>query len=153
MSAAVAAAVAKQHAKVAEAEAALAEAPAVAEASTKARLLSAAGRLQDALALRPPPCAYTPCPRRHAATSSHASPALVPSVQQSVGEELAAALAQESMLLGKLECTAAAVAAVGAGAPLAQLLDLAGDELAAALDAEHGAEVTDPAVFRVHAAK
>jgi cysteinyl-tRNA synthetase len=72
---------------------------------------------------------------------------------QRVGEELASALAQEQLLLSKVEASAAQLAAAGPGAGAQALLALGGDELAVALDAQHGAEVTDPAIFRSHAAK
>lgn len=68
-------------------------------------------------------------------------------------EELATNLAQEQMLVGKAEAAAAALAAAGAGAPIAQQLEIAGDALAEALDRQLGATVTDPAIFRTHAAK
>ena len=48
---------------------------------------------------------------------------------------------------------AAALAAAGAAAPIAQQLEIAGDALAEALDKRLGATVTDPAIFRAHAAK
>jgi hypothetical protein len=42
----------------------------------------------------------------------------------------------------------------GGGAPsTAALLALAGDQVAEALDAKHGAEVTDQSIYRAHAAK
>lgn len=68
-------------------------------------------------------------------------------------EELATNLAQEQLLLGKQEAAAAAVAAGGAAAGVGQLLALAGDALAEALDKKLGATVTDPAIYRAHAAK
>lgn len=68
-------------------------------------------------------------------------------------EELATNLAQEELLLGKQEAAAAAVAAAGAAAGVGRLLELAGDALAEALDKKLGATVTDPAIYRAHAAK
>ena len=68
-------------------------------------------------------------------------------------EELSTNLAQEQLLLGKQEAAAAALAAAGQGAGVAALLQLAGDALAEALDRQLGATVTDPAIFRAHAAK
>ncbi|KAL4430549.1 hypothetical protein ABPG77_005789 [Micractinium sp. CCAP 211/92] len=68
-------------------------------------------------------------------------------------EELSTNLAQEQLLLGKQEAAAAAVAAGGAAAGVGQLLALAGDALAEALDKKLGATVTNPAIYRAHAAK
>lgn len=68
-------------------------------------------------------------------------------------EELSTNLAQERMLLGKQEAAAAALAAAGPAASVEQLLEIAGDALAEALDKQLGATVTDPAIFRAHAAK
>lgn len=68
-------------------------------------------------------------------------------------EELATNLAQEQMLLGKQQAAAAALAAAGAAAAVERQLEIAGDALAEALDKQLGATVTDPAIFRAHAAK
>lgn len=68
-------------------------------------------------------------------------------------EDLATNLAQELLLLGKAEAAAAAVAAAGTGAGAEKLLELGGDALAEALDKAEGGSVTDPAIFRAHAAK
>jgi cysteinyl-tRNA synthetase len=68
-------------------------------------------------------------------------------------EELATNLAQEQLLAGKQEAAGAALAALGPGAAADELLAVAGDALAEALDRQLGASVTDPAIFRAHAAK
>ena len=68
-------------------------------------------------------------------------------------EELATNLAQEEMLAAKVEAAAAALAAAGPAAPIDVQLEVAGDALAEALDRKLGATVTDPAIFRAHAAK
>lgn len=68
-------------------------------------------------------------------------------------EELATCVAQEQLLLSKQEAAAAAAAELGAAAGVQQLLDVAGDALAVQLDQRLGATVTDPAIYRAHAAK
>lgn len=68
-------------------------------------------------------------------------------------EELSTNVAQEYLLLGKQQAAAAAVAEAGPAAGVDKLLELAGDALAEALDKRLGATVTDPAIYRTHAAK
>ncbi|PRW33977.1 Cysteinyl-tRNA synthetase isoform C [Chlorella sorokiniana] len=75
------------------------------------------------------------------------------SVAEKRREELATNLAQEQMLLGKQLSAAAALEAAGAAAAIERQLEIAGDALAEALDKQLGATVTDPAIFRAHAAK
>ncbi len=57
------------------------------------------------------------------------------------------------MLLGKQMAAAAALESAGAAAAIEKQLEIAGDALAEALDRQLGATVTDPAIFRAHAAK
>ncbi len=61
--------------------------------------------------------------------------------------------AQELLLLSKLRDCAAEVEAMGAGGGAEGLLGLGGDALAAALDMEEGHDVTDPGIYRAHAAR
>lgn len=68
-------------------------------------------------------------------------------------EELRTALAQEQLMLSKAEGALGALHAAGAAASAQELLGIGGDALAEALDKELGATVTDPAIFRAHAAK
>jgi hypothetical protein len=68
-------------------------------------------------------------------------------------EELANAVAEQQLLLSKQEKAAAELKAAGAAAGVPRLLAIAGDALAEALDRRLGATVTDPAIFRAHAAK
>lgn len=75
------------------------------------------------------------------------------SVAEKRREELATNLAQEQMLLGKQLAAAAALEGAGAAAAIERQLEIAGDALAEALDKQLGATVTDPAIFRAHAAK
>ena len=75
------------------------------------------------------------------------------SVAEKRREELATNLAQEQMLLGKQLAAAAALEGAGAAAATERQLEIAGDALAEALDKQLGATVTDPAIFRAHAAK
>ena len=68
-------------------------------------------------------------------------------------EELGTKVGEEALLLGKQEAAAAALAAAGAGAGVQRLLEVAGDALAEQLDRQLGATVTDPAIYRAHAAR
>jgi cysteinyl-tRNA synthetase len=68
-------------------------------------------------------------------------------------EGLAEGEAAEALLLAQLDAAAAALDAAAAAADVPALLALAGDALAAHLDATRGAAVTDPEVFRAHAAR
>ncbi|KAF8056247.1 CARS1 [Scenedesmus sp. PABB004] len=70
--------------------------------------------------------------------------------------ELEAALKQEEHKAKQLAGVQAAFQALLAGASppsVDALLGVAGDQLAEALDAAHGSSVTDPGIFRAHAAK
>ncbi|KFM24979.1 Cysteine-tRNA ligase, cytoplasmic [Auxenochlorella protothecoides] len=67
--------------------------------------------------------------------------------------ELDTLLAQEEHVAARLAGTLAALEALGPSADAAALLGVAGDVLAEWLDAARGGEVTDPAVFRAHAAR
>ncbi|GAB4823051.1 hypothetical protein N2152v2_010097 [Parachlorella kessleri] len=68
-------------------------------------------------------------------------------------EELRTALAQEQLLRSKAEAALGALRAAGPSAGAAALFELGSDALAEALDCKLGATVTDPAIFRAHAAK
>lgn len=68
-------------------------------------------------------------------------------------EDLATNVAQEHLLLRKTEASLAELEAGGLAAGIEAILDLGADALAEALDKEQGATVTDPAIFRAHAAR
>jgi cysteinyl-tRNA synthetase len=68
-------------------------------------------------------------------------------------EGLAEAAAQEALLVRQAGEARAALAALPPAAPAADALAIAADALAAALDAAQGGGVTDPGVFRAHAAR
>lgn len=65
---------------------------------------------------------------------------------------LADAAAQEDLLLSKAAAAVKDLDALGAGATVDAVLALGSDALAAALDADLKATVTDPSIFRAHAA-
>jgi hypothetical protein len=95
------------------------------------------------------------CPTYCCNPALHAAPrcALQGSGAERRAEELRTALAQEQLLLGKAEGALGVLRAAGAGAGAPALLALGADALAEALDRRLGATVTDPAIFRAHAAK
>lgn len=69
-------------------------------------------------------------------------------------EGLTEAAAQEDLLLSKIATSLADIHQIQpATADLQTILDLAGDALAAHLDQEKGSTVTDPGIFRAHAAR
>eukprot|EP00887_Chlorella_sp_A99_P008002 scaffold12.g8002.t1 len=68
-------------------------------------------------------------------------------------EELGTNLAQERLLAAKAAAAAGALAAGGPGAGIPAMLEVGADALAEKLDRELGASVTDPAIFRAHAAR
>eukprot|EP00951_Prasinocladus_malaysianus_P028354 scaffold258012_cov40-Prasinocladus_malaysianus.AAC.1 len=68
-------------------------------------------------------------------------------------DELAALVPQEELKLKQIVESAAKLEEVAASHDVEEVFAVAGDHIAAVLDAERGTNVTDPAIYRAHAAK
>lgn len=68
-------------------------------------------------------------------------------------DELSALVPQEELKLKQTADAAAKLEGVAGAGDAAAVFDAAGDAIAAVLDADRGATVTDPAIYRAHAAK
>eukprot|EP00873_Tetraselmis_striata_P043036 jgi/Tetstr1/463300/TSEL_008224.t1 len=68
-------------------------------------------------------------------------------------DELAALVPQEELKLKQASESAAKLEEVAGSGSADAVLEAAGDAIAAVLDAERGSTVTDPAIYRAHAAK
>lgn len=68
-------------------------------------------------------------------------------------EELELAAKSEAHKLAQIQSAQQALAAAGPGASADAVYAIASDHIAAALDKERGASVTDPSIYRAHAAR